>query len=153
MNSLTDKQIIMKLYEASKAGVKIDLIVRGTCCLRPQIKGVSENIRVISIVGRFLEHSRIYYFYHNGEQKIFLSSADLMTRNMEKRVEIFFPIFADQLKKRIMSILLMMLFDTAKAREQDENGVYQYIKSIGKEKYNSQSELFNLAYNVWDDEE
>ncbi len=153
MNSLTDKQIIMKIYEASKAGVKIDLIVRGTCCLRPQIKGVSENIRVISIVGRFLEHSRIYYFYHNGEQKIFLSSADLMTRNMEKRVEIFFLIFADHLKKRIMNILLMMLFDTAKAREQDENGIYHYVKSIGKEKYNSQSELFNLAYNVWDGEE
>jgi len=76
-----------------------------------------------------------------------------MTRNMEKRVEIFFPIFADHLKKRIMNILLMTLFDTTKAREQDENGIYHYVKSIGKDKYNSQSELFNLAYNVWDDEE
>ncbi|QXJ40084.1 Polyphosphate kinase [Parageobacillus caldoxylosilyticus] len=91
MNALTDKELIMKLYEASQADVKIDLIVRGICCLRPRIPGVSENIRVRSIVGRFLEHSRIYYFHHNGEDKIFLSSADMMTRNMEKRGEILFP--------------------------------------------------------------
>ena len=91
MNSLTDKKLIMKLYEASSEGVKIELIIRGICCLKPGIKEVSENIRVISIVGRLLEHSRIYYFHHNGEEKIYLSSADMMTRNMEKRVEILFP--------------------------------------------------------------
>ncbi|MGZ4161448.1 MAG: RNA degradosome polyphosphate kinase, partial [Neobacillus sp.] len=101
MNSFTEKQLIMKLYEASQAGVKIDLIVRGICCLRPGIKGVSENIRVRSIIGRFLEHSRIYYFHYNGEEKILLSSADLMTRNIEKRVEIAFPIYDKKLKERI----------------------------------------------------
>ena len=90
MNSLTDKPIILKLYEASQAGVKIELIISGICCLRPKIAGVSENIRVISIVGRFLEHSRIFYFHNGGNENVFLSSADWMTRNMEKRIEIFF---------------------------------------------------------------
>jgi polyphosphate kinase len=154
MNSLTDKALIIKLYEASQAGVKIDLIVRGICCLRPRIPGVSENIRVRSIVGRFLEHSRIYYFHHNGEEKVFLSSADMMTRNMEKRVEILFPIFAEDLKKRIMKILSIMLSDNVKAREQDQNGNYHYVKRReGEEEIDSQLVLFNLAYNVREDEE
>ena len=96
MNAFSDKILIKKLYEASKAGVKIDFIVRGICCLRPGIKGISENITVRSIVGRFLEHSRVYYFHHNGEERLFLSSADLMTRDMENRVEILFPIFDGQ---------------------------------------------------------
>ena len=89
--------------------MKIDLIVRGICCLRPGIKGISENITVRSIVGRFLEHSRVYYFHHNGEEKLFLSSADLMTRNMENRVEILFPIFDGGIKKRIKEILSDLL--------------------------------------------
>ena len=93
MNSLTDKDLMMKLYEASIEGVKIELIIRGICCLRPGIPGVSENIQVTSIVGRFLEHSRIYWFHHNGENNIYLSSADMMTRNMIKRVEILFPVY------------------------------------------------------------
>ncbi|RKJ30443.1 RNA degradosome polyphosphate kinase, partial [Butyricicoccus sp. 1XD8-22] len=96
MNSLTDKDIIMKLYEASINGVKIELLIRGICCLRPGIPGISENITVSSIVGRFLEHTRIYWFHHNGENKVFLSSADMMTRNMVKRVEILFPIYSKE---------------------------------------------------------
>ncbi|MCQ6275092.1 RNA degradosome polyphosphate kinase [Bacillus sp. V3B] len=128
MNSLTDKKLIIKLYEASCAGVKIELIIRGTCCLKPGIENVSENIRVISIVGRFLEHSRIYYFYHNGEEKIFLSSADMMTRNMENRVEILFPIFESDLKKKLRRLLALQLTDNMKARQQDSDGVYHYIQ-------------------------
>ncbi|MQR84616.1 RNA degradosome polyphosphate kinase [Bacillus megaterium] len=127
MNSLTDKVLIMKLYEASIAGVTIELIVRGACCLRPQIKGVSENIRVRSIVGRFLEHSRIYYFHHNKQEKFFFSSADMMTRNMVKRVEILFPILDTHLKKRVWKWLEVMLADNVKAREQDQEGNYHYV--------------------------
>ncbi|WP_255220221.1 RNA degradosome polyphosphate kinase [Terribacillus saccharophilus] len=154
MNSITDKPIIQKLYEASIAGVQIDLIIRGICCLRPGIKGVSENIRVRSIVGRYLEHTRIYYFHHNGEEKIQLSSADMMTRNMEKRVEILFPIFDGPIKRRIREILDVMLRDNSKAREQDENGVYHYVLRGDKEELvDSQLILFNEAYKVMDDEE
>jgi polyphosphate kinase len=154
MNSLTDKPIMMKLYEASNAGVKIDLIVRGICCLRPGIKGVSDNITVRSIVGRFLEHSRIYYFHHNGEEKLFLSSADMMTRNMEKRVEILFPIFDGRLKKRIHKWLSIMLADNVKAREQDAEGNYHYVKRKPDEPIvNSQQVLYEMAYQVKEDEE
>ena len=128
MNSLTDKKLIIKLYEASTEGVKIELIIRGICCLIPGIEKVSENIRVISIVGRFLEHSRIYYFHQNGEEKIYLSSADMMTRNMEKRVEILFPIFEGKLKKKIKNFLDLELSDNMKSREQDKHGVYHYVK-------------------------
>lgn len=154
MNSITDKPIIQKLYEASIAGVKIDLIIRGICCLRPGIKGVSDNIRVRSIVGRYLEHTRIYYFHHNGEEKIQLSSADMMTRNMEKRVEILFPIFDGPIKRRIRDILDVMLKDNSKAREQDEYGVYHYvIRGDQEELIDSQLILFNEAYRVMEDEE
>ncbi|KGX90683.1 polyphosphate kinase [Pontibacillus halophilus JSM 076056 = DSM 19796] len=154
MNSLTDKALIMKLYEASRAGVKIDLIVRGICCLRPGIKGVSETIRVRSIVGRFLEHSRIYYFHKNGEGKTFLSSADLMTRNMEKRVEIMFPIYDGGIKNRLQQILDLMLEDNMKAREQDEHGNYHYVhRTEGTPEIDSQLQLFDSAYQVREDEE
>ncbi|WP_027408313.1 RNA degradosome polyphosphate kinase [Anoxybacteroides tepidamans] len=154
MNALTDKELIIKLYEASQAGVSIDLIVRGICCLRPGIPGVSEHIRVRSIVGRFLEHSRIYYFHHNGEEKVFLSSADMMTRNMEKRIEILFPILTQQLKKRIIKILEVLLSDNVKAREQDKNGDYYYVKrDENEEEIDSQLLLFTTAYRVREDEE
>lgn len=154
MNSLTDKVIIMKLYEASNAGVSIDLIVRGTCCLRPGIKGISENIKVRSIVGRFLEHSRIYYFHHNGDGKMYLSSADMMTRNMEKRVEILFPIFDGSIKSRISKLLSIMLTDNVKAREQDSSGNYHYVSRIADEpEIDSQAILAQLSYRVSEDEE
>lgn len=154
MNSLTDKNIIMKLYEASQAGVQVDLIVRGICCLRPGIKGFSDNIRVISIVGRFLEHSRIFYFHHNGDDRVFLSSADMMTRNMVKRVELLFPIYEPAVKSRVLKILTVMLNDNVKAREQKNDGTYEYVKPEGDaEKINSQMHLYDMAYSVLEDEE
>ncbi|WLR52099.1 RNA degradosome polyphosphate kinase [Bacillus tianshenii] len=154
MNSLTDKSLIMKMYDASRAGVKIDLIVRGICCLRTGIEGVSENIRVRSIVGRFLEHSRIYYFYHNGSERLFLSSADMMTRNMIKRVEILFPIYDREIKARVKKIMNIMLEDNVKAREQGEHGMYHYVqRQPGEKRVNSQMVLYDMAYNVAEDEE
>jgi polyphosphate kinase len=154
MNSLTDKRLIMKLYEASCMGVKIDLIIRGICCLKPNIDNVSKNIRVISIVGRYLEHSRVYFFHHNGEEKLYFSSADMMTRNMENRVEILFPIFGGNLKKKIKHLLELQLSDNVKAREQDENGVYHYVKrEEGEEEIDSQSILMAEYYQVKEDEE
>jgi polyphosphate kinase len=152
MNSLTDKQIIMKFYEASVAGVKIELIVRGICCLRPGIKDVSENISVRSIVGLFLEHSRIYYFHHNGEENLFLSSADLMTRNMEDRVEILFPVLKSHLKKRVKDWLRIMLSDNVKAREQNSSGEYQYVEMANEEaEIDSQYMFCELSNNSVND--
>ncbi|WP_373737874.1 RNA degradosome polyphosphate kinase [Jeotgalibaca porci] len=124
MNSLTDKKIIKKLYEASMMGVKIDLIIRGICCLKPGIKGISENIRVMSIIGRYLEHSRVYYFHQNGAKKLFLSSADMMTRNMINRVEIEFPILDEKIKNEILTILDVYLNDNQKAQELHKDGHY-----------------------------
>lgn len=142
MNSLTDKDLMMKLYEASIAGVKVELIIRGICCIRPGIPGISDNITVTSIVGRFLEHSRIYWFHHNGENKVYLSSADLMTRNMIKRVEILFPVYAIEAKKRIIDIMNTQLRDTAKARIQDSNGKYHYKEFDRSEDPINSQEIF-----------
>lgn len=154
MNSLTDKAIIMKLYEASSAGVKVELIVRGICCLRPGIAGVSENIRVRSIVGSLLEHSRVYFFNQNGKEKIFLSSADMMTRNLNNRIEILFPIIDDKIKDQVQTILELGLLDNVKAREQDADGVYDYVSRKDHEHaVDSQMELFRRAYQVAEDEE
>ncbi len=133
MNAMTDKDLMMKLYEASYKGVKIDLIIRGICCIKPGIEGVSENIRVRSIVGRFLEHSRIYYFNHQGEEKLYLSSADWMTRNMERRIEIMFPICSAKVKKQILAALTLFLNDNVKARGLSSDGKYHYIKASGEE--------------------
>lgn len=154
MNSLTDKPLIKKMYEASQAGVQIDLIVRGICCLKPGIKGVSDNIRVRSIVGRFLEHSRVYYFHHNGDDRIFLSSADMMTRNMIKRVELLFPIHEKSIKERIKEILAISLQDNLKSREQLADGSYQRVAASPNHlRMNSQTTLYDMAYRVMEDEE
>ncbi len=129
LNSLVDQEVIEKLYEASCAGVKIDLVIRGICCLRPKIPGLSENIRVISIVGRFLEHSRIFYFENGGEADLFLASADWMPRNFYRRVEIAFPIDAPPLREEIINeILPRFLTDYGKARELQPDGSYVRLK-------------------------
>ncbi|WP_404408868.1 RNA degradosome polyphosphate kinase [Jeotgalibacillus malaysiensis] len=153
MNSLTDKPLIMKFYEASAAGVKVELIIRGICCLKPGIQGVSEHISVRSIVGRFLEHSRIYYFHHNGEEKCLLSSADMMTRNMDKRVELLFPITEQIHKTRIKKILDLQLSDNMKARVQDQNGVYSYVDKGDSCEIHAQKICLEEAYRISEGEE
>jgi polyphosphate kinase len=125
MNAITDTVLIEELYAASRAGVPIDLLVRGVCCLRPGVKGQSETIRVGSIVGRFLEHSRVYRFLNGGHEEIYLSSADLMSRNLDRRVEIMFPIEDAEIKARIRRDALELPFsDTVKMRWLRCDGVY-----------------------------
>ncbi len=138
INSLVDPEIILLLYKASIAGVKIDLNVRGICSLKPGIKGISENIRVISIVGRFLEHSRIFYFENGGDPKIFLSSADLMPRNLNRRIETFFPIENPNLKNEIINILNQIFKDNYNARILLPNGKYERINPKKGERFSSQ---------------
>ena len=139
MNSLCDKGIIEKLYEASNAGVKIHLIIRGICCLRTGIEGVSENIKVSSIVGSYLEHARIFYFYNNGYEDIYMGSADWMPRNLDRRVEIMFPVEDEVLKSQVKHILDVQLGDTLKAYEMTEDGSYVRIKpSRGKKPVGAQ---------------
>ncbi len=124
MNSLVDPQIIETLYKASQAGVKIDLIIRGICCLRPGIEGVSDNIHVISIIGRFLEHSRIFYFHNGAEEEIYIGSADWMTRNLSRRVEAITPIDDPKIAKELQEILGIMLADNRQAWELQSDGSY-----------------------------
>lgn len=124
MNSLVDAKMIAKLYEASQAGVKIDLIIRGICCLRPGVEGISENINVISIVGQLLEHSRIYYFYNMGNEEVYIGSADWMTRNLDRRVEAITPIDDPDLRKDLQEILGVMLADNRQAWELQPDGSY-----------------------------
>jgi polyphosphate kinase len=145
MNSLVDTGIIQALYKASIAGVKIILVVRGICCLRPGIEGISENIQVVSIVDRFLEHSRIFYFENMGEAKIFLSSADWMPRNLDKRVEIAFPIEDQALKDKIFEMFKITVNDTVKLRIQQPDGTYHKVDRRGKENVQSQLYFHNAA--------
>ena len=149
MNSLTDKDIIRKLAEASRAGVKIDLVVRGICCLVAGIEGDTENIRVISIVGRFLEHSRIYIFGKGDRRRVYISSADFMTRNTERRVEVAAPIPDKRLADRVAEMFEVMLRDNVKAREQGKNGKYSHVvREDGEEKLNSQLYFYEKAYEA-----
>ena len=138
MNSLCDPGIIESLYEASAAGVKIQLIVRGICCLKVGISGVSENIEVRSIVGNFLEHSRIFYFFNDGEEELYMGSADWMPRNLDRRVEILFPVLDDELKKRVRHILDVELADTLKAHVLHADGNYEKVDRRGKIALSSQ---------------
>jgi polyphosphate kinase len=132
MNSLCDPDIIASLYAASAAGVKIELIVRGICCLRVDIPGVSENITVRSLVGTFLEHSRIFYFENEGHPELYMGSADWMPRNLDKRVEIVFPVEDQDIQKEIMHILQIQLSDTLKARVMTKDGSYRRVDRRGK---------------------
>jgi len=146
LNALVDPYIIAALYEASNNGVKIDLISRGICCLIPGIKELSENIRVLSIVGRFLEHSRVYYFYNNGYEEMFLSSADMMPRNLDRRVEVAFPIEDERLKTYIMKTLLRIeLKDNMKARILMPDGKYVRASRNGLKPLNSQEWLMKFV--------
>nr|MBA3692568.1 RNA degradosome polyphosphate kinase [Acidobacteriota bacterium] len=134
INSLTDDKIIRALYRASQAGVKINLIVRGICVLRPGIEGLSENIRVISVVGRFLEHSRIFYFANGGEEEIYIGSADWMHRNLDRRVEAIVPINDARLRESIkQEILEIYLKDNVNARILNADGTYQKIVAKSEE--------------------
>ena len=141
-NSLEDKGIIQKLYEASKAGVKIQLIIRGICCLVPQIKGLSENIEAISIVDRYLEHSRVFIFHHGGTEEMLMSSADLMQRNLSFRIETAFPIYDKDIKKEIREIIKLQLEDNVKARILDSKNQNKYRRSSSDIPVRSQIETY-----------
>jgi polyphosphate kinase len=135
INSLVDKKMIQRLYIASQAGVKVDLFVRGICCLRPGLPGFSENIQVTSIVGRFLEHSRIYYFKNGGNEEIYLGSGDLMPRNIDRRVEVLFPVQDKDMILHIRDNILSFYYkDNIKARRMLPDGTYIRVKPQGEEK-------------------
>jgi polyphosphate kinase len=140
MNALSDKACIKALYRASQAGVKVDLQVRSICCLRPGVPGVSENITVTSVVGRFLEHPRIYYFRNGGDEEILLGSADLMSRNLDRRVEQLFPLEDPQLKESVRDqILFVHLKDNMQARRMMPDGSYERVQpEEGEPELNSQ---------------
>lgn len=142
MNSLTDPEMIKKLYEASQAGVKIRLIVRSICSLVPGVKGLSENIEAISIVDKFLEHARVFVFNHGGDKKVFLSSADWMTRNIDHRSEVGLPVFDDTLKKQLLDILELQWSDNTKARVINETQDNEYKSSRTKLKFRAQDSIY-----------
>ncbi|MBQ4271292.1 MAG: RNA degradosome polyphosphate kinase [Clostridiales bacterium] len=145
INSLVDGTVIRELYKASEAGVKIDLIVRGICCLRAGVPGMSSNITVRSITGRFLEHSRIFYFYNEGYEDIYLASADWMPRNLDRRVELMFPVEDPDCRRRVMEVLEVELNDTIRAHYLSEDGTYHKLDLRGKIKLDSQEKLIELA--------
>ena len=148
INSLTDKEIIDKLIECSRAGVKVELVVRGICCLVPEIEGYTENISVVSIVGRYLEHSRIYMFGTKERDTIYISSADFMTRNMEKRVEVATPILDESLKQCLRKMFQTLMTDNVKGRRLKADGIYVKKASLSTEepKVNAQELFFEDAY-------
>ncbi|MBS9768920.1 MAG: polyphosphate kinase 1, partial [Flavobacteriaceae bacterium] len=148
MNGLQEENVIKKLYQASQVGVKIDLIIRGICCLVPN-QEYSKNIRVIRIVDRFLEHSRVFYFYNDGEEAYYLSSADLMNRNMHRRIESAFPIEDKKLKKQLKKFLELQLADTISAREIDENLQNKKIEqSPNQPEIRAQLAMYNFVQSL-----
>ena len=153
MNSLCDRDVIAALYEASAAGVKIELIVRGICCLKVGIPGVSENISVRSLVGTFLEHSRIFYFENAGKSEVYCGSADWMPRNLERRVEILFPVEDPKLKEKLIHILDVQLADTMKAQILLPDGSYEKVDRRGKEAVTAQEVFCQEAIEAAKEEE
>ena len=147
INSLTDKKIIDKLIEASQAGVKIEMVIRGICCLHPGVKGKTDNIRIISIVGRFLEHSRIYIFGKGEREEMFIGSADFMTRNTVRRVEVATPLYDKEIRDRVRSFFQLQMSDNVKARELKKDGSYDYVKHT-KPEIDSQSIFYEEAYKA-----
>jgi polyphosphate kinase len=147
MNALLDKNVIQALYRASQAGVKIDLTVRGMCSLRPGVAGISDNIVVRSIVGRFLEHSRIFHFQNGGDEEIYISSADWMPRNLYERVEVLCPILDPAVQTRVKDeILASYLADNTKVRFLDRNGRYSRLsRRRGEDRFSAQDFLIGLA--------
>ncbi|NJL49084.1 MAG: RNA degradosome polyphosphate kinase, partial [Leptolyngbyaceae cyanobacterium SM2_5_2] len=146
MNSLVDAEIIELLYEASQAGVQIDLIVRGICCLRPAVPGVSDNIRVVSIIGRFLEHSRIFCFHNNGQIEYYIGSADWMTRNLDRRVEAITPIEDPALTAELQGILAITLADNRQAWDMAADGTFtQRRPAEGEDERGTQPTLMALT--------
>jgi polyphosphate kinase len=157
MNSLVDKETIRALYTASRAGVKIELIIRGICCLRPGVPGISESIRVISLVGRFLEHSRIYHFHNHGDPRVYIGSADVMERNFDRRVEVIAPVDAPELKAHLRDVVLdAYLRDTVNARELAPDGSYRMLRPTrGEQPFDAQmffAELYRQGSPVGDRE-
>ena len=147
INSLTDKKIMDKLIEASQAGVKVEMIIRGICCLQPGIEGYTENIHVTSIVGRYLEHSRIYIFGAGEHADLYLSSADFMTRNTERRVEVAIPLYDPEIRTRVQELFGIMASDNVKARELCPDGIYRRVPA-GDTPLNAQEALFDMAYEA-----
>lgn len=142
MNSLQDPEMIEELYQASQAGVQVKLVIRGICSLVPSVKGISENIKAVSIIDRYLEHSRVFIFYNGGDEKVFLSSADWMYRNLHKRIETVFPIFDTDIKKKIITLIRMQLKDNVKARIIDADNSNRYVRDEGDMAVRSQVETY-----------
>jgi polyphosphate kinase len=149
MNSLADEQIIAKLYQANNAGVKIQLIIRGMCCLIPGVKGFSEHIDVISIVDKYLEHSRVHIYCNDGDELIYLTSADFMTRNIDNRVEVGFPIYDESLKREVRDIINIQLSDNTKAREINKNNTNKYHKATSELPCRAQIDIYNYLKNKY----
>jgi polyphosphate kinase len=151
MNSLVDEDIIRALYDASRAGVKIRLNVRGMCCLRPGVKGVSETIEVVSIVDRFLEHARIFHYHNGGDEEVYLSSADWMPRNLDRRIELLFPVESPDCRAKVLAALDAMFQDNVKARRLQGDGSYKRRKPArGEEPFREQIELYREAKRTVD---
>ena len=151
MNSLVDEEIIRALYDAAKAGVRIRLAVRGICCLRPGLKGASDSIEVVSVVDRFLEHSRVFHFRNGGDEEVYLSSADWMPRNLDKRIELLFPVESPEGRQKVLAALDAIFQDNVKGRRLQADGTYKRRRPAkGEEPYRSQIELHREAKRAAD---